>query len=233
MANKLLSKIFLALTLILLCAGLSKKEPDPSRYLIDTSCAPCVNTYLQFFFNIQRSKNSILSKKDPSYHVILLLLLANDVELNPGPSHRVYNLSETRMVISRTRNLGRIETFQKEYLFSVLTMIEPADYIGEDYCRGCWTPVDNDHEAVSCDSCMTWVHLDCSDMTRQFYEANINSNFRWTCNFCRKEDTLPENLIYVPMKNSLFTNHLPQPLSLSLSNERISAASLQLQKRKE
>ena len=149
------------------------------------------------------------------FHFLLLILLANDVQTNPGPTPRysVYNITDTKIILSRRRNVNAIERDQKRRLFNELTEIQPNDYAAIDRCRGCSTRVKESQRAISCDRCPYWTHLSCSDMTNEFYNANIATNFDWICNFCRDDDTLPEHQCYTPMDNSNFAKLPPKPLS--------------------
>ena len=50
-------------------------------------------------------------------------------------------------------------------LLNELPKISPKAYIGKDLCRRCFKEVKDQHRAVLCDCCNSWIHLKCSDMT--------------------------------------------------------------------
>ena len=176
MTTKILRKLFVNLLIALLIAGLANFDDGPSRHLIPGISCSCMSNNAQILAHSHgyHRKPRHLSQSNPKYHFLLLILLANDVQTNPGPVTRynVYNVTDTKIILSKRRNVNAIEKDQKRQLFSELTEIEPIDYAGIDYCKGCWTPVMEDQEAVSCDKCPYWTHLPCSDLTQDFYNAN-------------------------------------------------------------
>ena len=52
-------------------------------------------------------------------------------------------------------------------------------------CGICSNEVKDDHKGISCDSCSTWYHIDCTGMTDYMYDTYCNnSNLTWLCIRC-------------------------------------------------
>ena len=52
-------------------------------------------------------------------------------------------------------------------------------------CGICSNEVKDDHKGISCDSCSTWYHNDCTGMTDYMYDTYCNnSNLTWLCIRC-------------------------------------------------
>ena len=92
-----------------------------------------------------------------------------------------------------TPDIGRLLSQQenKKYLLE-LTKINPADYVGRELCRGCGKVVKENHRAISCDTCLRWIHLSCSDLTIKAYNKyRTQKTFAWICNICRSPEMKP------------------------------------------
>ena len=152
-------KILLNLTVALLFARLARADPSICSPIVSIASMKTKNLHE---YNKQQ-RCSHCSQTDPRQHLMLILLQANDVELNPGPisrtRNRVYKDTDTTILLPRKRNCKVLEQAHKKDLFSNLPIIEPNEYAGECYCKGCWKPVYNDDKAISCDTCDQWTHL--------------------------------------------------------------------------
>ena len=142
----------------------------------------------------------------------LLLLLANDIEENPGPSgnkHRIFNIAPTKLIISKS-SIKKLETEFKKSLFSELPTIEPEDY-GQDYCKKCWNAVTMTDDAISCDACLAWTHLKCSDVSKATYKRYQEApHFHWLCAMCRETERIPIATKYVHNPNDTQIKDLKQ-----------------------
>ena len=210
MRSKLLMKLMLNMTIVLLCAGLCEQRPSRSPSVE----SPTINSNIfQLFFHAHKLKHRPM-QTDPRHHLLLLILLAHDIELNPGPrTYCVYNVTDTKVILSRRRNIDQLDRLQKQKLFEELTQIDSTEFIGDDYCPACWNKVQDDQDAISCDKCSHWIHLKCSDMSQNMYNRNINSTFPWICNLCRDEEFLPDECCYIPMTGSQFQDNGPESLN--------------------
>ena len=125
--------------------------------------------------------------------IIMILLLAGDIEMNPGPKrYAVYKISDLKIVISRTRAVERREQADRKRLFAEL-----PEYIGKECCSKCFTNVDMRHNAIICDLCQQWIHLGCSDMPKATYrQLQKEESFNWNCVRCRQdnEKTVSSNI---------------------------------------
>ena len=130
-------------------------------------------------------------------YLLMRIILANDVELNPGPSYKgnnyiVFYKTPTNLIFSRTRTHAELDEEYKKQLYNQLTSIKPTDYIGKDYCRVCWKAVHSNHRSVSCDHCSYWCHLKCTDLPLRTYLENRGTAFAWLCNICRTDEPEPD-----------------------------------------
>ena len=89
-------------------------------------------------------------------------------------------------------------------LLKALTSITPKDYAGKYLCRVCLKEVKDTHRAISCDSCDSWSHLKCTDVTVKLYNYYTHlRNFPWNCVKCRKdEQSVVEKLDITKFKQS-------------------------------
>ena len=82
-------------------------------------------------------------------------------------------------------------------LLTELTKISPKDYIGLDLCRKCGKKVNENQRAISCDACIRWIHLGCSDVSIKAYNVyKTKKEFAWVCNICRTPDLMPTNELF-------------------------------------
>lgn len=91
-------------------------------------------------------------------------------------------------------------------LMKELTKITPEDYIGKDRCKACHLTIGIRQKAISCDQCLRWTHLKCSDMQHKTYNLNENKEFFWICNTCRTAEIVIEGKVDL---NKLKPEQLP------------------------
>ena len=101
------------------------------------------------------------------------------------------------------------EKIPKENLLAHLPKISSKEYIGKDICKFCNKTVAKNQKAVSCDNCIRWTHLKCSDMSLNTFNGNTSKDFPWVCNTCRTTET--------PVNNKIDLKKL-QPEELPISN---------------
>lgn len=97
-----------------------------------------------------------------------------------------------------------------ENLLNQLTKISSDDYIGKEICRACNKTIGKVQKAISCDNCLRWTHLKCSDMTEKTYNACRNTEFPWICNTCRTSEILNQEQFDV---NRLIPEQMPLELT--------------------
>ena len=51
-------------------------------------------------------------------------------------------------------------------------------------CGICERPVAANHRAICCDSCDTWIHIKCANMSPKKYQKHQNSSCTWICFRC-------------------------------------------------
>lgn len=115
--------------------------------------------------------------------MIVSKLLANDIELNPGPKCNKNHAG---------RKTEQMEIVYTKQLLAELTPIKHTDYKGRDYCRSCWKPLNANSRSVSCDGCSYWSHLKCTDLTLKQYQMNFGTCFSWLCNHCCEDEPEPD-----------------------------------------
>ena len=208
MITKLLRKLTSYLLIILLFAGNLEKQ----RSNLTTVEADAITSVIWSDLFVKCEKRNRVSQPSAKYsfYLILIILLANDVQLNPGPftqpwkNSKAHNLSPTRLVGNQ-----EIDGPTNQNGFEQLPQITSEEYLeGKDYCPVCGKPVHKNHRAVSCDSCLFWNHLKCSDMKLAEYMENKNKeSFSWICTKCRHQEPTPNTKCSssksarVPLKN--------------------------------
>ena len=118
----------------------------------------------------------------------LLLILSNDIELNPGPRSNSNHV--VGLVPTKRQTVDKAEQRDKKSLFEALPIITPSDYAGKYYCPRCWLPIGT-RRSVSCDGCLNWTHLDCTDLTLKEYREKKGISFAWLCKNCREDEMEP------------------------------------------
>ena len=91
------------------------------------------------------------------YLLFMILINANDVELNPGPSNNVESNPGPSIVNSSIKLCGR-----------------------------CIHPVTWKSKAVCCDTCATWFHINCHNINDSTYEELGSTSVSWHCFRCKQ-----------------------------------------------
>ena len=72
-------------------------------------------------------------------------------------------------------------------------------------CGICECPVAANHRAICCDSCDTWIHIKCANMSTKKYQKHQNSSCTWICFRCGMptfSDSFFENSTISNLSNS-------------------------------
>ena len=139
----------------------------------------------------RRSSEGLRSfKPSKGTNLFILIILAGDIEMNPGPRFQCglcKNAKSTvrhRIDFLNVRNAKNASTLQAQTL-----RIESGD--GAWYCTNCKADcglcsgaVLKGHKAVRCDSCDMWIHNECSFIAETQYEIVNNTNCTWICPKC-------------------------------------------------
>ena len=126
-------------------------------------------------------------------NLAILIILAGDIETNPGPrsrcslckkyckvSDKVIECTDCeKRLHAKCSNLGaddllKIETGNSDWYFTNCK----AD------CGLCSGAVLSVHKAVQCDGCEMWIHNECSFITEAEYENVLKSGCTWICPKC-------------------------------------------------
>ena len=92
---------------------------------------------------------------------------------------------------SENSNIGQL-TPSEEINFQLLNELTPIsikDLEGKYLCCICYKEVRDNHRAILCDTCDTWSHLKCTDVSVKLYNHYTHlKNFKWNCVKCRKDE---------------------------------------------
>ena len=166
-----------------------KIKPDEPN----VKCQTCLHLYHLNCTNINENCVWVCSSKNckPNYtnmNEISMVINQNPFSLQGNDE---LNFQVPNIVPTLSDPLPTEEEENVLNLFKELPKISHDDYQGKDLCRKCFKEVRPHHQAISCDSCETWIHRKCSDMSQAKYNQNKFKNwFPWICNVCRKDDTL-------------------------------------------
>ena len=108
------------------------------------------------------------------------------------------NTSRQRSTTARRRSPKRKpnkeatnEAKENTTLLNELPQILPEDYVGKDLCGSCYKEVKQCQQAICCDTCLKWVHRNCSDMNRRrYHQCTKLKHFLWKCSKCRDEEEI-------------------------------------------
>ena len=70
---------------------------------------------------------------------------------------------------------------------TVAVTAHPEDQNEEDVCSTCLALVDDDDQALTCDTCQKWCHILCGNVSNEVYEhltSNEDVSVRWMCPTC-------------------------------------------------
>ena len=142
----------------------------------------------------RRSSEGLRSfKPSKGTNLFILIILAGDIEMNPGPRFQCGLCKKYRKASDR---LLECEECEKRFHASCsnlsdneLLRIESDD--GAWYCTNCKADcglcsgaVLKGHKAVQCDNCDMWIHNECSFIAETQYETVNNTNCTWICPKC-------------------------------------------------
>ena len=139
----------------------------------------------------RRSSDGLRSfKPSKGTNLIILIILAGDIEMIPGPR---FQCGLCKKYCKASDRLLECEECEKRFHASCsnlsdneLLRIESGD--GAWYCTNCKADcgfcsgaVLKGHKAVRCDSCDMWIHNECSFIAETQYETVNNTNCTWIC----------------------------------------------------
>ena len=142
----------------------------------------------------RRSSEGLRSfKPSNGTNLITLLILAWDIEMNPGPR---FQCRLCKKYCKASDKVVECEDCEKRFHASCaklgdneLLKLESGN--GSWYCTNCKADcglcsgaVLKDHKAVQCDNCEIWVHNGCSFITESQYETLQNTNCTLMCPKC-------------------------------------------------
>ena len=142
----------------------------------------------------RRSSEGLRSfKPSKGTNLFILIILAEDIEMNPGPR---FQCGLCKKYCKASDRLLECEECEKRFHASCsnlsdneLLRIESGD--GAWYCTNCKADcglcsgaVLKGHKAVQCDNCDMWIHNECSFIAETQYETVNNTNCTWICPKC-------------------------------------------------
>ena len=142
----------------------------------------------------RRSSEGLRSfKPSKGTNLFILIILAGDIEMNPGPR---FQCGLCKKYCKASDRLLECEECEKRFHASCsnlsdneLLRIESGDDAW--YCTNCKADcglcsgaVLKGHKAVQCDSCDMWIHNECSFIAETQYETVNNTNCTWICPKC-------------------------------------------------
>ena len=142
----------------------------------------------------RRSSEGLRSfKPTKGTNLFILIILAGDIEMNPGPR---FQCGLCKKYCKASDRLLECEECEKRFHASCsnlsdneLLRIESGD--GAWYCTNCKADcglcsgaVLKGHKAVQCDNCDMWIHNECSFIAETQYETVNNTNCTWICPKC-------------------------------------------------
>ncbi|XP_072018340.1 uncharacterized protein [Amphiura filiformis] len=147
-------------------------------------------------------------KSKPNKHIGLcvLLVLAGDISLNPGPNTQLVCTTCNRKIYKNHRKVScndchEWKHFKCSSIGDLNIFKEIRDGGKEWFCENCTAPcgscrqhVRNHHLAVGpCDLCEQWFHIDCIGMSEEDYDQLLTKSFDWICTACETSGGQPEN----------------------------------------
>ena len=142
----------------------------------------------------RRSSEGLRSfKPSKGTNLFILIILAGDIEMNPGPR---FQCGLCKKYCKASDRLLECEECEKRFPASCSNLsdneflrIESGD--GAWYCTNCKADcglcsgaVLKGHKAVQCDNCDMWIHNECSFIAETQYETVNNTNCTWICPKC-------------------------------------------------
>lgn len=185
------------------------------EYKVSQTLSFCVNTHKS---GLRRS-SFLLKSYTPSKHTnwSVLLILAGDVEVNPGPIFKCNVCSKKVKTLDKALQCDDCD----RWVHTHCGKVNSAEYkrLGQSdepwYCPNCVATcglcecnVLNSHKAVQCDSCNMWIHNSCSLLSDDEYGHMQSSACSWICPKCEVlnfSDSFFEELSCIKISNP-FTN---------------------------
>ena len=124
---------------------------------------------------------------------LILIVLAGDIEMNPGPR---FQCRLCKKYCKAADQVVECADCEKRFHASCANLgkeelLELESGSESWYCSNCKAEcslcsglVLNCHKAVQCDKCDMWVHNDCSFLSDSQYETMQNTNCTWICPKC-------------------------------------------------
>ena len=142
----------------------------------------------------RRSSEGLRSfKPSKGTNLFILIILAGDIEMNPGPR---FQCGICKKYCKASDRILECEEREKRFHASCanlgdneLLRIESGDRAW--YCTNCKADcglcsgaVVKGYKAVQCDSCDMWINSECSFIAETQYETVNNTNCTWICPKC-------------------------------------------------
>ena len=132
-------------------------------------------------------------KSSKATNLAILIILAGDIETNPGPRSKCGLCKKICKVSDKVIDCVDCE---KRYHakcsdLSVDELIMIKNGSNDWYCTNCKADcglcsraVLNGHKAVQCDGCELWIHNECSFISEEDYENVLTTRCTWICPKC-------------------------------------------------
>ena len=132
-------------------------------------------------------------KNSNGTNLLILIVLAGDIEMNPGPR---FQCRLCKKYCKTADQVVECADCEKRFHASCANLgkeelLELESGSESWYCSNCKAEcclcsglVLNCHKAVQCDKCDMWVHNDCSFLSDSQYETTQNTNCTWICPKC-------------------------------------------------
>ena len=123
-------------------------------------------------------------------NLLVLIILAGDIEMNPGPRSQCRHCKKYCKVTDKIVKCQECSKCFRESCtnLSEKELLELGSENETWYCKAecglCSGDVLNNHEAVQSVKCEMWVRNDCSFITDFQYETKQNSSSTWICPKC-------------------------------------------------
>ena len=132
-------------------------------------------------------------KSSKATNLAILIILAGDIETNPGPRSKCGLCKKICKVSDKVIDCvdceKRYHAKCSDLSVDELIMIENGS--NDWYCTNCKADcglcsraVLNGHKAVQCDGCELWIHNECSFISEEDYENVLTTRCTWICPKC-------------------------------------------------
>ena len=142
--------------------------------------------------NKRRSEGIRNFESSKETNLMVLLILAGDIETNPGPRHHCGFCKKYGNALDKWVECGDCEKRFHTLCSKIENqLLELESGVGTWYCTDCKADcglysgtVLNGHKAVQCDRCKMWIHTECSFISDAEYGTLVNYNCSWICPKC-------------------------------------------------